>query len=190
MAVSYNIILPMSYFLKVSLPVLIIFGCILAISCKKEHSCEDCQECKLDTSINIKDTAWRFNIGSKLYFGDLKFSTFIYDKHGFAFNGYSLHSAGAIFNLGIHTSGISFEHDIHNLSVDSISINYGSNGALTQKIEGLNNVNNFEPRYMKGIIKTFETTDSIVEGYFCGTALDDDSNPVRITNGRFRVKIY
>ena len=70
----------------------------MSISCKKEYSCENCQACKLDTAINIKDTAWRFNIGNKPYFGDLQFSTLIYDKHGFTFSGYSLHSPGAIFN--------------------------------------------------------------------------------------------
>jgi hypothetical protein len=179
----------MRHLLKITLPVLTILSCLLAISCKKEYSCEDCQDCRPDTTINIKDTAWRFNIGSKLYFGDLQFSTLIYDKHGFAFYGYSLHSPGAIFNLALHTSAVSFDHDIYNLSVDSISFNYGSNGTTLQKIEGFNNINNWEPRYVKGIIKTFDTSSNIVEGYFCGIAFDDNSNPVKITNGRFRVKI-
>ena len=179
----------MSRFLKSLLPVLTIFCCLFSSSCKKEYSCENCQSCKLDTAINIKDTAWRFNIGNKLYYGDLRFSTFIYDKHGFGFYGYSLSSPGAVLNLGFQTSTMSFAHDIYDLSVDSIQMTYGSNGTTTQKILGLNNVNNFEPRYMKGIIKTFDTTSNIVEGYFCGTALDDNSNPVNITNGRFRVRI-
>lgn len=165
---------------------------MLAISCEKEYSCEDCQDCKLDTAINIRDTTWRFNIGSKLYFGDLQHSTFTYNKHGFEFYGYSLHSPGAVFNLRLPTSaasGVAFDHNISNLAVDSITFNYGSNATTTQKIEGFNNVNNFEPRYMKGIIKTFDASSNIVEGYFCGTALDDHSNRVKITNGRFRLKI-
>lgn len=165
--------------------VLPIFICVLSNSCKKEYSCENCHTCIIDTTINIHDTAWRFNIGSKLYFGSLDFSSFIYDKHGFTFYGYSQHLPGAIFGLGCRLDPLYFNQNLYNLTVSDFETNYGRSASGTQTVEGFN----YKPNGLRGLIKKFDASTNIVEGYFCGSVLDDKGNNVIITNGRFRIKI-
>ena len=63
--------------------------------------------------------------------------------------------------------------------------NYGTSLSGTQPVDGFN----YKPNGLSGIIKNFDTSTNIVEGYFCGSVLDDKGNNVIITNGRFKVKI-
>ena len=164
---------------------LAIFICILFNSCKKEYSCENCQTCVIDTTINIYDTAWRFNIGSKLYFGSLDFSTFIYDKQGFSFYGYSQHLPGAIFGLGCRIDPLNFRQNLYNISVSDFETNYGMSSTGTQPVDGFS----YKHNGLRGIIKSFDTSTNVVDGYFCGIVIDEKGKDINITNGRFKVKI-
>jgi len=164
--------------------ILIFLSCEVFQSCKKEYSCEECLPCQLDTNFDVKDTVWRYNVGGKVFFGNLAYTDFHSNNTQFFFYGYSLQEPYGKFDLGINISPKTFNHNFYGLAVDSTTPRYGVYTTVSD-IDG-----EFEPKGndLRCIIKSFDLTTKTIEGAFCGTVLDTLGHDMKITNGRFKVQ--
>ena len=152
--------------------------------CRKEYSCEECLPCKLDTNFDLKDTVWRYNVGGKVFYGNLGYTDFHPNNLEFFFYGYSLQEPYGKFDLRLNIAPHTFNHNFYGLAVDSVTPRYGVYTTVSD-IDG-----EFDPKTngMKCIIKSFDLTTKTIEGAFCGTVLDTLGHDMKITDGRFKVK--
>lgn len=141
-------------------------------------------------STNLSDTAWKFNVGTGFYHGQIDYATIV-DTLGFKFLtilGSDVATGDTIFTAGVLFTGAvgpgTFTTDV-SAQLSLTTIDQSSNYIIIYQA----NPNTIATGTSTITITSYNTSTGIMTGTFTGTAEDKNGNPVTITNGAFQAKI-
>jgi hypothetical protein len=141
-------------------------------------------------STNLSDTAWKFNVGTNFYHGQIDYATIV-DTLGFKFLtilGSDVATGDTIFTAGVLFTGTvgpgTYTTDIA-AQLSLTTIDQSSNYIIIYQA----NPNTIANGTSSITITSYNTSTGIMTGTFTGTAADKNGNSVTITNGAFQAKI-